>query len=190
MQDLSVTADGETERVESERGGGHDCLLFRGWQGRETKHHEPWTHVRWWCSSCLLAPPERAADAGGRNHGRATSRRWVMSFHARELGDEGRHGWGAWMSASGGLPQAAPARGGERIRANVDGREGRAGPISGFEETAWGRCDLERAGRGPHQRQEGRSASPTSAPAIRREGRAGVLDEGQSSTGYRHVNVP
>lgn len=28
---------------------------------------------------------ERAADAGGRNRGRATSRRWVMSFHARGL---------------------------------------------------------------------------------------------------------
>jgi hypothetical protein len=65
VQDLGVTANGETGTVDAERGG-HDFLLFRGWQGRETKHHQPWTRVRWWRSSCLLAPPRgRLTPEGG-----------------------------------------------------------------------------------------------------------------------------
>ncbi len=65
VQDLGVPADGEAGAVDAERVG-HDCLLLRGWQGRETKHHQPWTHVRWWCSSCLLAPPRgRLTPEGG-----------------------------------------------------------------------------------------------------------------------------
>lgn len=119
MQDLGVTTGGEAGAV----GGEDGCLLLRGWQGRETKHHQP-------VDACPLVvfvvspgTAERAANAGGRNRGDATSRRWVMSFHARGFGIEAGTGGEAGMSASGGLPQAAPTRGDQRIRAIVDGMQ-------------------------------------------------------------------
>lgn len=62
VQDLDVTTAGEAGAV----GGEDGSLLLRGWQGRETKHHQPWTPVRWWCSTGLLAPPRgRLTPEGG-----------------------------------------------------------------------------------------------------------------------------
>lgn len=186
VQDLGVTADGETGPVDAERGG-HDYLLFRGWQGRKTKHHQPWTGVRWWCSSCLLAPPRgRLTPEGGvvvvplPADGSCP---FTLVDSLMKAGTGGEPG----ISASGGLPHpwrcANPGHRGRQAKAVL-------GLSADSEDRHGGRCDREPAGRGPHQRQEGRSISPTSRPAIRQEGRAGVLDEGQSSTGYRHVNVP
>ncbi len=75
-----------------------------------------------------------------------------------------------------------------RIRATVDGRKGRTGPLREFGSRQTGRCDRKLAGRDPHQRQEGRSATPESSSAVRQEGRAGVLNEDHGSTEHRHVN--
>lgn len=71
------------------------------------------------------------------------------------------------MSASDRLPQAAPTRGGVRIRAIVDGDEAVLGRSADSENRRGGRCDREPAVRDPRLRQEGRSASPRSSPAIR-----------------------
>lgn len=94
------------------------------------------------------------------------------------------------MSASGGLPQAAPTR--ELCESGPSWTAGKAGLGRSADSgnRHGGRCDREPAGRDPHQRQEGRSASPTSSPAIRQEGHASVLDEPQSSTGCRQGNPP
>ena len=96
---------------------------------------------------------ERAADAGGRNRGRATSRRWVMSFRARVFGIEAgtvslgcRHPAGCrrlphpWkeVSESGPSWTAVKPVAAQRIRRDRRG----------------GRRDREPAGRDPHQRQK------------------------------------
>ncbi|NHO83465.1 hypothetical protein HA073_20870 [Micromonospora sp. CMU55-4] len=139
MQDLDVTTGGEAGAV----GGEDGCLLLRGWQGRETKHHQPWTDVRWWCSSCLLAPPR----------GRLTPEGGIVVVPLPADGScpftlvdvMGRHGWGAWDVGIRRVAAGCPTRGDQRSRAIVDGREGRAGPINGFRNgTAAGAIESRR----------------------------------------------
>lgn len=117
---------------------------------------------------------EKAAHAGGRKCGRATSRRSVMSFHARGLGDEGRHGWGAWdigiRRVAAGCPHpwrsANPGHRGQQAKA-VLGRSADSG------DRHSGRRDESRRGVA---RISGRKAARHLQSRVQRSGRKAALE--------------
>ena len=150
VQDLGVTTGGKAGAV----GGEDGCLLLRGWQGRETKHHQPWTCIRWWCSSSLLAPPRgRLTPEGGTvavplpADGSCPFVLVFLALRPARVGSLGcRH--------PAGCRRLPPP-----VEVSESGPSWTAGKTvlgrsADSEDRHGGRRDREPAGRGPHQRHK------------------------------------
>jgi len=182
-QGLGDPASGEAGPGQGERG--RHRVLLTGWQGRKTKHHQPWTlsaggvrRVSW---------HRRKGDLGRR------AESWWC--HTPPMGDvlayswrsRGRHGWEAC--------DAGTRRGCRRLpypwKVSNPGHRGRQKAVlsrsaDSVADTATGRARA--GGIWTVSATKGRSASQESSPAIRRRAALACSNDRQSSTGHRHVN--